>query len=181
VADESLVKLATSLAIVAVAMMLAAWRLARGTGVRAGAPVVASDVGIEAAATLEDDTLGLRGRPDYLVRERGRGRIYPVEVKPTRDARVLYESDALQLATYMVLTEARYGSAFAGYGVVRYRSAEFRVDLTAELRRRCLAARDGVRSARRAASVHRSHAIAARCAACAVRPVCGEALVGGSV
>jgi hypothetical protein len=76
----------------------------------------------------------------------------------------------------MVLTEKAYGRDFAGYGIVRYRTAEFRVELTPEHRRRCLVALDGVRAARRAASVHRSHHVAAKCRGCAVRESCGEAI-----
>ena len=75
---------------------------------------------------------------------RATGRVYPIEVKPTRDAVVLYESDALQLAAYMVLLEFRYGPEFAGYGVVRYRATEFRVPFTAELRRRCITAAEAI-------------------------------------
>jgi CRISPR/Cas system-associated exonuclease Cas4 (RecB family) len=168
--------LVAGLVLSAVALLVAAHRLGRSTGVRAGAPIVASDVGLDSPILLETAALRIRGRPDYLLRERGRRRIYPVEVKPTRTSGSLYESDAMQLAAYMLLTEARYGREFAGYGLVRYRSAEFRVALTPELRRRCLAAVEGVRAARRAADVHRSHAVAARCRACAVRRRCGEAL-----
>lgn len=165
------------LVVVAAVSLAAAWLMSRATGLRAGAAVVASDVGLVASDTLRDPALRIQGRPDYVVRERGRGRVYPVEVKPTRSAAVLYESDALQLAAYMLLIQARYGQEFAGYGVVRYRSAEFRVPLTAELRERCIAAADGVRAARRAPTVHRSHTIAAKCGACAVRAACDEALV----
>jgi CRISPR/Cas system-associated exonuclease Cas4 (RecB family) len=162
---------------VAAVSLAVAWLMSRTTGVRAGAAVVASDVGLITTDTLRDAALRIHGRPDYVVRERGRGRVYPVEVKPTRSAAILYESDALQLATYMLLIQAQYGPEFAGYGVVRYRSAEFRVLLTAELRGRCIAAADGVRAARRAPTVHRNHTIAAKCGSCAVRAVCDEALV----
>lgn len=167
---------AAGLAGVAALLLVIAWLLARTTGVRAAAPLIASDVGIEVPDTLVDPALRLRGRPDYLVRERGRGRIYPVEVKPTRASQTLYESDALQLAAYMMLTEVVHGTAFAGYGLVRYRSVEFRVPLDADLRGRCLAAAAGVRAARAATAVHRSHNVAVKCRACAVRFACDEAL-----
>jgi CRISPR/Cas system-associated exonuclease Cas4 (RecB family) len=89
---------------------------------------------------------------------------------------VLYESDALQLGAYMLLAESRYGSAFAGYGVVRYHSSEFRVPLTAELRRKCITAAEAIRGARGAAVMHRSHEVRAKCWACGVRRVCDESL-----
>jgi CRISPR/Cas system-associated exonuclease Cas4 (RecB family) len=161
---------------VSASMLITAWLIARSTGVRLGAAVVGSDVGIGQPVSLSDTALGLCGRPDLLLRERGRRRIYPVEVKPTRDSSTLYQSDALQLAAYMLLAESSYGTSFAGYGIVRYRSAEFRVTLSPELRRQCLEAAEGVRAARRASSVHRSHRVVGKCHACAVRTKCDEAL-----
>jgi len=168
--------LAIGLVLLAIALLVGASRIGVATGVRIGAPILASDVGVEPAVMLEAPTLGLRGRPDYLLRERGRGRIYPVEVKPTRDSTTLYEPDMLQLAAYMLLTESAYGREFAGYGVVRYRSTEFRVALSRDLRRRCLAAAESVRAARRALDVHRSHDVRARCWGCAVGNHCDEQL-----
>lgn len=165
-----------ALVVAAVLLLVAAGRLGRRTGVRAGAAIVGSDVGRDSPILLEAPRIGLRGRPDYLLRERTRHRVYPVEVKPTRESTTLYESDLMQLVAYMLLTEARFGSEFAGYGLVRYRSAEFRVTLTGELRRRAIVAVVDVRAARRAAAVHRSHGIAARCRACALRGRCGEGL-----
>ncbi len=168
--------LAIGLVAFALALLFVARRIGMATGVRVGTPIVASDVGVEPSVLLEAPATRLRGRPDYLLRERGHGRIYPVEVKPTRDSTTLFEADLLQLAAYMLLTESTYGREFAGYGVVRYRSAEFRVALTRDLKRRCLAAAEGVRAARRAAEVHRSHRVPARCGGCAVWNRCEERL-----
>ncbi len=170
----------TAIAAILIAMgimsVFAAWLLSRTTGVRSDVTVIASDAGYLPPETLRDPALRIRGRPDYLVRDRSTGTVYPIEVKPTRDAVELYESDVLQLAAYMLLTETRYGAEFAGYGVVRYRSAEFRVPLTSELRRRCAAAAEAIRAARRAAAIHRSHEVRAKCWACGVRSVCDESL-----
>lgn len=168
--------LAASLVCVAIVLIVVARRLGRATGVRVGTSIIASDVGVESPLLLEAPALRIRGRPDYLLRERVGGRIYPVEVKPTRESTSLFEADAIQLATYMLLVEAQYGREFAGYGLVRYRSAEFRVELTPELRGRCVEAVEGVRAARRSTRVHRNHTIVARCRGCAVRHGCGEAL-----
>jgi CRISPR/Cas system-associated exonuclease Cas4 (RecB family) len=170
----------TGLAGILIAMgvvsVIAAWLLSRTTGMRSDVTVIATDAGYLPAETLKDAALRIRGRPDYLVRDRTTGTVYPVEVKPTRDAVELYESDALQLAAYMLLTEKRYGAQFAGYGVVRYRSSEFRVPLTPELRRRCAAVAEAIRTARRATAIHRSHEVRAKCWACSVRSVCDESL-----
>lgn len=160
----------------ALGSLLLAWAMSRTTGVRAGAPLVASNVGLTASETLHHPSLRLYGRPDYVLRERVGGRLYPLEVKPTRTATTLYESDALQLATYMLLLEAQYGERFAGHGIVRYRSTEFRVPLTPALRKQCVSTAERIRKARRAVAVHRSHAVRAKCSACAMCSVCGEAL-----
>ena len=152
----AMANVALALVGVATCFFLAAWLLARSTKVGIGAPLISSDLGLDAIppAALSDQALRLRGRPDLLLRERGRRRVYPVEVKPTRDSPTLYASDALQLAAYMVLTEATYGSEFAGYGIVRYRSGEFRVELTPDLKRRCLDVVEAVRAARQSVGVH---------------------------
>jgi hypothetical protein len=169
---------AVLVAVATTLLIVAAW-LASRNGVRAAAPILGSDVGVAGVASLpllEDPVTRIRGRPDYLVRERRRRFVYPIELKPTRSSATLYDSDALQLAAYMLLTEAQYGAQFAGYGIVRYRSSEFRVAFTPELRRRCIAAAEGVRAARAAADVHRSHEVAAKCGVCAVRGACSEVL-----
>ena len=169
-----------ALAIVAVVSWLIAWRLARRTGLDSAARVIASDVGRHDVRTFYDETRRLYGRPDYLLRERtGDGvRVVPVEVKPTRRATRLYESDEMELVTYLLLARASYPSTFAGYGLVRYAETTFRVELTEERERRCLAYAALVRQTRRAerGSVHRSHSVPARCVHCAARHACDEAL-----
>jgi CRISPR/Cas system-associated exonuclease Cas4 (RecB family) len=168
--------IATLLLIAAVLALTAAWRLGRSTGVSVASEILTTDVGRESAPLLQDAGLGLRGRPDYVLREAGTGKVYPVEVKPTRNARDLYASDRLQIGVYMLLTAKTYGGEFAGYGVVRYRSRAFRVPLTSDLSSECRAVADEVRSARRARNVHRSHASVARCRGCSLRHDCVEAL-----
>ena len=165
--------LVVALALLAVALFAAAWAVARTTGVRAR--VVASDTGDSQDPTLVDETLRLRGRPDYIVRERAG--LVPIEVKPGRRATTLYESDRMQLVAYLLLVRATEPGRFAGYGRVRYARAEFVVTLTAALERRCLDLAARVRAARRAEDVHRTHDLAVKCRSCAVRAACGEALV----
>ena len=122
----------------------------------------------ETEPLLIDEARRLRGRPDYLMRRREG--LIPVEFKPLRTSKTLYESDRLQIGTYLMLTRAPYG-------IVRYKDATFRVHLTQELEARCLAVADQVRAARRAAVVHRTHNVPAKCGACAHRTACGESLV----
>ncbi len=160
-------------AVLALVLFACAWAVGRTTGVRA--PVVTSDVRDEGGPTLLDPTSGLRGRPDYVVRERAG--LVPIEVKPLRRASVLYDSDRMQLAVYLLLLRAVEPTRFAGFGRVRYARAAFVVTLTAALERQCLELAGRVRAARHAADVHRTHDVPAKCRACAVRAACGEALV----
>jgi CRISPR/Cas system-associated exonuclease Cas4 (RecB family) len=155
------------LALIALALFIASWVLQRTTGVRVGTAV--------AELPLADEKAHVRGRLDYLVRERAG--FVPIELKPLRRSTVLYESDRVQLGVYLLLTRANYPREFAGYGRVRYREAEFTVTLDAELEARCLALAERVRAARRASDVHRTHEIPGKCGACRHREACGENLV----
>jgi CRISPR-associated exonuclease Cas4 len=139
--------------------------------------VAAGDLGRSAVMEplLVDVARRLRGRPDYLLRHR-KGLI-PVELKPLRTSRSLYESDRLQIATYLMLVKAANPDASVPYGVVRYKDTTFRVYLTEELEARCLVIADQVRAAKRATVVHRTHNVPAKCRACSHRTTCGESLV----
>ena len=139
--------------------------------------VAAGDLGRSAVMEplLVDETRRLRGRPDYLLRHR-KGLI-PVELKPLRTSRSLYESDRLQIATYLMLVRAANPDASVPYGVVRYKDTTFRVYLTGELEAKCLGVAEQVRAAKHASVVHRTHNVPAKCRACAHRTACGESLV----
>ena len=143
------------------------------------AVIVASDTGAgPPAVMLRDPRLGLRGKPDYVLREveQGRPRLVALEVKPMRRSGRVLESDALQVAAYALLLQATYGAAAAPFGYLRLTSRALRIDLTPELRRRVEEIVQAIRRDRRAPLVHRSHVIAARCAGCAVRAQCDERL-----
>lgn len=147
-------------AILALALFLAAGALGRSA---------------ELEPLLIDEQHGFRGRPDYLLRH-NEGLI-PVELKPLRTSKTLYESDRLQIGTYLMLVRATNPGARVPYGVVRYKETTFRVYLTEDLEARCLAVAGQVRAARRSTTVHRTHNIPPKCRACAHKAACGESLV----
>lgn len=152
-------------AIVASAMLH--WHRARRRAV-----VLASDAGAgPAPMMLRDPRLGLRGKPDYVLCavERGRPLLVAVELKLTRRSSRVLESDAVQVAAYILLLQATYGDAAAPFGYVRYQSGTRRVEPTAELKRRVEEIVGRIRRDRQLLLVHRSHGIARRCEACAVR------------
>jgi CRISPR-associated exonuclease Cas4 len=161
-------------ALLAITLFAAARWIAADTGLAAGARVISTDVGPDPGTMLTDLTLGLRGRPDYLVRESAG--LVPIEIKPMRGATMLYESDRVQIGAYLLLVRATYPTLFAGYGRVRYRETSFVVPLTPELESLCARTAALVRAARLASDVHRTHTLAAKCRTCAVRPACTEAL-----
>src|SRR3982751_3077405 len=173
---------ALALALFGAVALAVLWWLRRSTGFqtpsRDGPAVVASDTGAAPGVLLRDPLLGLRGRPDYIVAEPAPGGdvLVPIEVKPSRRSRRLYESDAVQLGAYLVALRATYGERAARHGEVRYASGSFRVELTAALEARVREIVTAVRAGRTASVVHRSHDVPARCANCPVRERCEEQL-----
>ena len=174
---------AAALALVAglVALLLAR-AAARGTGFRAtlrgGSAVVASDTGAGPSMVLSDPVLGIRARPDYLLEEPGGSErvLVPVEVKPRRRSQRLYESDSVQLGAYLIAARATFGPQAADFGYVRYAEHTFRVGLTKELEGRVHEIVAGIRLGRTLPRVRRTHRVRARCAQCALRAHCDDAL-----
>lgn len=175
-----IVGLAAAALLGALAVYLALrWHRER-TGFAAGGTgrVVASDTGVEPSILLRDPQLGLRGRPDYLLEFEVAGHpLYvPLELKPGRRSRRVYESDALQVATYLIALRATAKDAAATFGYLRYATGTFKVGLTSELERRVSAIVQAIRAGRSAATVNRSHSIVQRCVSCSVREHCNQAL-----
>ena len=75
---------------------------------------------------LYNDLLGLTGKPDYLVQEKGQ--IIPVEVKSGRAPESPYDSHIYQLAAYCLLVEKSYGKR-PPYGIIHYENRDFAVEL----------------------------------------------------
>lgn len=140
--------------------------------------IVASDTGVVPPVVLRDPLLGLRGKPDYLLESYGGGHhsLVPLELKPTRRARRIYESDAVQVGAYLILLRATHGDRAAPFGYVRYSTGTFRIELTFDLESRVRAIIGAVRVGRQADVVHRNHSVPAKCAGCPMRRHCDEAL-----
>lgn len=177
---STLLILAAGAAVVGSVGLLIVWRYRRSTGTRRahGTRIVASDTGVVPAMVLRDPSLGLRGKPDYVLEEDvdDRRALVPLELKPTRRGRRVYEGDAVQVGAYTLLLRAVYGGRAARFGYVRYSTGTFRVELTPELERRVRGIVAAIRGGREAAVIHRSHNIPGRCVHCAMRPHCDEAL-----
>ena len=175
---------ALAAALGALCLIVIRWQ-ARATGFslpratqRRTTTLVGSDTGAAIPMMVREPVLGLRGRPDYVLEGQppNDGLLVPVEVKPTRRSKRVYESDELQLGAYLLALRGTVGDRASTTGYVRYASDTFRIDLSAELERRVRETVAAVRRGRRASVVHRSHSIRARCVACPMRHHCDEQL-----
>jgi CRISPR-associated exonuclease Cas4 len=123
---------------------------------------------------LYDPDLGLTGRPDYLVEDKGR--VIPVEVKSTSISAAPYDSHIYQLAAYCRLVQRRFGKR-PDYGILHYANRTFAIDYTPELEKAFLELLEEIRTVDRRREVDRSHDSAARCSRCGFRAICDQRLM----
>lgn len=117
--------------------------------------------------------LGLTGKPDYLVQQKGQ--IIPVEVKTGRAPDAPYDSHIYQLASYCLLVEKTYGKR-PPYGIIHYPTRDFAVDYTPALENALLEILAEMRRDERRAEVNCSHAEPGRCVRCGFRKTCNQKL-----
>lgn len=153
-----------------------AWRGWRASGLPS-ARIVATDARgwRRPAQPYFSPTWGLVGRPDYVLRHRGRS--IPVEVKSGRTPKEPYEGHILQLGAYCLLIEEAE-SRPPPYGLIRYPEATFRVPFDRYLRRRVVEALEEMRAAEARGGIARGHSDPQRCRACGYRDTCDQRLEG---
>lgn len=122
---------------------------------------------------LYDPTLGLTGKPDYLV-EKGR-LIIPVEVKSGRVDDAPYDSHIYQLAAYCLLVQRTSGVRPTN-GILRYSNRTFAIDYTPQLETALVELLNEMRLAGERKDQGRSHDSPERCAHCGYRSICDQAL-----
>ncbi len=122
---------------------------------------------------LFNKELGLTGKPDYLVQQKGG--IIPVEVKSGRAPEAPYDSHIYQLAAYCLLVEKTYGKR-PPYGIIHYPTRDFAVDYTPALENSLLDLLAEMRRDDTRTEVDCSHAQPARCVRCGFRKVCEQKL-----
>lgn len=165
--------IALPLLLCAILVLWYALRLRRHTGIPWARVVRQDTVGRTLDRPLYTRRYGLTGQPDYLLERRGR--LIPVEVKPSRRAPAPYESDLMQLAAYCLLVEETYGDA-PPYGLLRYAEHTFRLDYTDAVRDQLLDLLDEMRAALDDDDCSRSHDDWRRCAGCGFADECDESL-----
>jgi CRISPR-associated exonuclease Cas4 len=129
--------------------------------------------GVPLERPLFDVKLGLTGKPDYLVEQKGQ--IIPIEVKSGRAPESPYDSHIYQLAAYCLLVEKIYGKR-PPYGIIHYPSRTFAIDYTPALESSLLDLLADIRRDDTRAEVDCSHAEPARCLKCGFRKVCEQKL-----
>lgn len=120
-----------------------------------------------------DPSLGLTGKPDYLVEQNRQ--IIPVEVKSSRVRYGPYDSHIYQLASYCLLVERHFRKR-PSYGILHYPNQTYRIDYTQELERSLRALLEDMRTRPHHRELHRSHESPARCRNCGYRSACKEKL-----
>lgn len=148
--------------------------LAKRTGIPDGR-IIYSDPSMwkKAQKPLYDASIGLTGKPDYLIKKGDR--IIPAEVKSSWAPRSPYDSHILQLAAYCVLVKSTYGQR-PSYGLLRYKNRTFKVKFTSDLEERLLQIIDIIRMQKNKKDTPRSHNHPNRCARCGYRNSCDQRL-----
>ena len=162
------------LLVIAVALLWLSRRQVRAAGLPGGR-VIYTDTQKWGAVSepFYDSTLGLTGKPDYLV-EQGK-EIIPVEVKSSRAPYGPYDAHILQLAVYCLLVERHFHKR-PSYGILHYPDRTYRIDYTPELEQTVRATIVDIREQERQREIHRSHESPARCRGCGYRSTCQEKL-----
>ena len=160
--------------LLALVLILLTRSLKHDSGIPEG-QIVYADPGLwgKSEKPLYDSSLGLTGKPDYLIRRSGM--VIPVEVKSMWAPRDPYDSHLLQLGAYCLLTERHFGKRPA-YGLLRYRNRTFKIPYSTNLEEEVLAVIQTIRGNKEQAEVCRSHDQPNRCARCGYREHCNQRL-----
>jgi CRISPR-associated exonuclease Cas4 len=166
--------LAIALFILALILFWSANRRRKSIGLPAGR-IIYSDTNRWGAVegSLYDQTLGLAGRPDYLIEEAGK--VIPVEVKSSHIAETPYDSHIFQVAAYCLLVERTLDKR-PPHGIIHYPNRTFAIDYTPELESALYDLLQEMRTCEKRRNINRSHEAAGRCKACGYREICDQAL-----
>ena len=172
--NSLLISIAAILIFLALALFGISRLLAKRTGIPDGR-IIYSDPGVwkKALKPLYDASIGLTGRPDYLIKKGNQ--IIPAEVKSSWAPRSPYDSHILQLAAYCVLVESTYGQR-PPYGLLRYKNRTFKIKFTSDLEERVLEKINLIRKQKNKTDTPRSHNQLNRCARCGYRNICDQRL-----
>jgi len=121
---------------------------------------------------LESRRLGIRGRPDYIIR---RDSSYiPVEKKTGRTPKGPLFSHIVQLIAYCMLVQESFGPV--PFGIIEYEEKKYSIDNSDELQDTVMELRDKLLRDREQDEAHRNHERKGKCIYCSRRDVCHERL-----
>jgi CRISPR-associated exonuclease Cas4 len=123
---------------------------------------------------LYDATLGLVGKPDYLVEQKSQP--LPVEVKSTRVSDAPYDAHIYQLAAYCLLVHRHYGKR-PPYGILHYSNRTFTIPYTPQLEAALLRLLEEMKTQEHRRQLPRSHNSPGRCHKCGYRSICDQKLL----
>ncbi|MCA9983630.1 MAG: Dna2/Cas4 domain-containing protein [Anaerolineales bacterium] len=167
--------LAAALLFMALLALYRSRQLRERSGVPAGELIYTDDgAWFPQGEPLYDDTLGLVGKPDYIV-EQEDGLLIPVEVKSAPAPRAPRESHVLQLAAYCLLVESNFGVR-PTHGILQYQDQAFAIDFSEELEEDLLDILAEMQQDKRARDVDRDHEDWRRCSRCGLRQSCNQRL-----
>lgn len=167
--------IAVILAVAAIIMLVRAKRQRVESGLPAGRIVYDDSGGNKRIIErpLFEPTLGIAGKPDYLIEQKGT--LIPVEVKSTTAPSQPYDNHIMQLAAYCYLVEKTLFRR-PSYGIIRYRNRSFAIDYTTEVENEFLDLVAEIRRVEKEGEAERSHDIPARCLGCGYRGICDQHL-----
>lgn len=145
----------------------------RQTGLPSG-EIISSDTkmwGAPLEQPLFDGSLGITGKPDYLVRK-GED-VIPVEVKSTRTPKAPYDAHIFQLALYCLLVEKVFQHT-PPHGLIHYPEHTFAISFTGELKEKTLDLISEMHQMERHKNIPRSHEEAWKCLRCGYRDICNQ-------
>lgn len=156
-------------------LLILSGRKRKSTGLPGGQIIYAdTDKWTPLEKPLYDPEVGLSGKPDYLVKQKGM--IIPVEVKSSNITDAPYDSHIFQLAAYCRLVDQEYKNRPA-YGIIHYPNRTFRIEYTSELENNLLDTLIEMRSIANRKQILRSHQSSHRCSGCGYNSICDQSLI----
>ena len=135
--------------------------------------VVYTDYDLNKPLLFTSEKYGLSGRPDYVIDKDGEK--IPVDIKTGRTPRGPLFSHILQIGTYCILIEEKYGKA-PPYGILKYGETLHEIDYNTELKGLVLEKVGRMRESLKTGNVHRNHSRVGKCKTCSQRESCPEKL-----
>lgn len=157
----------------AILLIILSGRMKKRSGLPGG-KIIYSDVkmwGKPLEKPLFDGSIGLVGKPDYLIQQNGT--VIPVEVKSCRPPEAPYDSHIFQLAAYCLLVEKVYQNR-PTHGLINYPGRTYSIDFTPALREKTLALISEMHQKERSENIPRSHEEIGRCKNCGYKSQCDQ-------